>query len=1169
MTKVFWRLLLGGLLCASASAQEFTGHVSDTAGAAIPNAAITVHNVQSNVDIPMTTTSTGDYTVPYLKPGVYTITARAKGFETETKTLITLQVGKTATVNFTLPVGAVTTSVVVEAGAPLLDFAKADQGEVVENTRITELPLNGRDPFMLASLSAGAVWGGFVGYQRPFDDTPQNLSINGGGAGNNEIMLDGITDETANGNSKVGYVPPVDAVQEFKIITNPYDAQYGRAKGGVVDMSLKSGTNSIHGAAYEFMRRGWLDSNTYSNNYAGLGRAKHWQDQYGLELDGPVRVPHLYDGRDRSFYLITLENYREGVPSTIFGSMPEPQWLTGDFSDLQYFTGSVYAPITLYDPLTLHDNGTGTLVRDPIPGNVIPAARINPASQKIFSYYPAPNRPAPAGQNPWNNNYEVFNKNTQDYHNVLAKWDQNIGTKDRFFLRWGFWQRFEAYNSNGIFNEAANGHMPYGEKSNTFAADWIHTFTSHFVVDTRATVISRNDFAKTAPTGFMDSSIDVAQMGTYHQFPAMNISEFTGLGSSTPYLHVANSLALAPTATLLKGAHTIHFGVDLRLLQDVNKANTAGAGFYSDRTWTQRDYLNWDQPSGNAIASMLIASPESGSFTIPATTYYSRHYLALWVQDDWKISHNLTLNLGVRYDLNFPITDRHNEGSYIFDTSVINPVDALINHALMPNNETAMGGLTFLGVNGNPRTMYILDRNDVQPRIGFAYELNSKTTIRGGVGDMIGNDNPLFQQPGFSMQTSYIGSVDGNKTPIGDMRNPFPDGIQQPTGSAAGLMTGLGQGPSFVNPNFKNEKFWQYSFGVERQLTKDSMVNISYVGTRTLDMPTTDDINHVSAAWDAKCNVGIGGNHKLCDGDSAYVPNPLYQVNGFQGTGYYSAPTIRNDAFTRPFPEFGGITEWNLNEGKSWYNSLQVTGSKQWNRELTTHATWTYSKTLDAGGWVDTVYRVPFRGIDGADRTHRVTLSGVYLLPFGRGRKLLSNANRLTDAALGGWELAPMYIYETGTPWGIPTYMAYLHNAYVHPHMVPGTTELRAVEPCLGQVDPDTGQMYLESYAISYGCKQADFLMIPSYSPGQNTEYTGIRTMPMHRFDANMSKNFGIHENLKLQFRLDAFNVLNHPLWQNGWDLSFADPNFGTITKGPSGQTNLPREVQLAVKILW
>ncbi len=259
-------LLFACMFSGTCFAQQFTGHITDSSGAAIPAAEVAVHNINTNVDILAAATKTGDYTVPYLKPGVYNITVSAAKFSSETKTGITLQEGQTATVNFRLSVGGANESITVDGGTPLLNFGKADQGDVVETTRVTELPLNGRDPFMLATLNAGVIWTGYVGYQRPFDDTMASLSINGGGGSNNEILLDGVSNESAHGNSNVGYVPPVDAVQEFKIVTNPYDAAYGRAQGGVVDMSLKSGTNSLHGTAYEFLRRGWLDSNTYSTN---------------------------------------------------------------------------------------------------------------------------------------------------------------------------------------------------------------------------------------------------------------------------------------------------------------------------------------------------------------------------------------------------------------------------------------------------------------------------------------------------------------------------------------------------------------------------------------------------------------------------------------------------------------------------------------------------------------------------------------------------------------------------------------------------------------------------------------------------------------------------------------------------------------------------------------
>jgi hypothetical protein len=372
---MYFKLLLMGLLLPASylAAQEFTGRVSDSTGAIVVKATITAHNVDANTDISTVSTSSGTYTIPYLKPGTYTVSAGAGGFERMLRTGIDLQVGQTATVNFVLRVGHATESVTVN-GDTLVDFAKSDIGEVVENTRVTELPLDGRDPNMLSILNAGVNWSGNIAYQRPFDDTMENLSINGGGASYNALLLDGVSNEAAGtnntSNSKIAYQPPIDAVQEFKIVTNPYDAQYGRLAGGVMDMDLKTGTNKVHGDAYEFARRTFLDANTWQNNDLGLPTPKMSWNQYGAELDGPVSLPKVYKGQDRTFFLLQYENFHEIQPVTIVTSVPDPAWITGDFSNLTWYNGSAgaYQPITIYDPLT-YDPTTNT--RQAFGGNKI------------------------------------------------------------------------------------------------------------------------------------------------------------------------------------------------------------------------------------------------------------------------------------------------------------------------------------------------------------------------------------------------------------------------------------------------------------------------------------------------------------------------------------------------------------------------------------------------------------------------------------------------------------------------------------------------------------------------------------------------------------------------------------------------------------------------------
>jgi hypothetical protein len=564
---------------------------------------------------------------------------------------------------------------------------------------------------------------------------------------------------------------------------------------------------------------------------------------------------------------------------------------------------------------------------------------------------------------------------------------------------------------------------------------------------------------------------------------------------------------------------------------------------------------------------MLLGQPSSGSESINPVEYWSQHYFAPWIQDDWKITRKLTLNLGLRWDFNPSQVERHDRWTYAFNTTAVNPIDAQVNHALLPNGEQLLGGVQYVGVNGTPRAMYPMTKTNIQPRFGFAYAINNKTVIRGGFGEMMMNPTPGgSDQIGYSSTTSYVASLDGGQTPLLNLGKPFPS-VVQPSGNTLGMMTGLGQGNFFVNPKYKIPNYWSYSFGFQRELTSHDTLEVSYVGSRSYNLDGTININPIAKSWYEQCNVEMGGNHQLCDSSANRVPNPFYQMNGFQGASYYSTPTISAGNLARPFPEFGDITEWLLNDHRSWYNSLQVTGIHKWADSLTLHGTWTWSKILDAGGWSDQTYGISARSVDGDDRTHRVTISGVYFLPVGRGHMFLPNINRVFDTMIGGWELGNMFIYETGWPVGVPGGFEYVGNAKVKPTTV-SNGDIRVVAPCVALTDANTGVHTLTSYAVAYGCTTPDFIQRPSYAAVQNVVYTGIRVARNYQFDTNLSKNFRLAEWLKLQFRLEAFNAMNHPLFQQSFSGN-NNSNFGLVRRSWWDQSNLPRQVQLAVKLMW
>lgn len=1213
-----WALFLIVLFASSLAAQEFTGRVTDSTGAVVPEATVVAHNVDTNVDVSTVTTGAGTYTIPYLKPGNYSVSATANGFEIGARTGLILQVGQTATVNFALAVGRNTETVTVNADA-VLDVAKADIGEVIENTRVTELPLNGRDPGMLSVLSAGALWTGSLQWQRPFDDTQANLAVNGGQSGNVALMMDGVPNNASPinnaGQANIAYVPPVDSVQEFKIITNPYDAQYGLMAGAVEDVTLKSGTNKIHGDVYEYARRTWLDANTWSNdwhiakatpgtNISGFKSPTMKWDQYGAELDGPVFIPKVYDGRNKSFFTLQYENWHELEPNTVSDSVPDPKWADGDFTSLVYWNGTNkdYEPISLLDPMNISQNANGAWVRVPFgptdtinptaAPNIIPTSRINSMAQKIIKLYPSPNTQTTPGSNPFANNYSVAGKDENRYRNVLGKWDENLSANDRFSLHYGYWERVEDRSYDGFTGPETRGQLPHGERSHTFTLEETHTFAPNLFVDFRANASIRADYSVNGPVydptnlGWTAEQVTAMGPAAMAEFPYLNISEFNSMGTNSNGQSVKNSLALLPSVTWVKSKHTIKAGLDFRLWQIGYDIIGGGNNFWIDRTWTQTNCGScgsWDPASGNSIASLLLGNPTSGSNTIGVKTYWSSHYWAPFFQDDWKVTNRLTLNLGLRWDFVEPETERNNYANGGFDSTSVNPINSQVT---VPGYSKILGGVTYLGKNGYGRSAYPLSKWDIQPRVGFAYALNDKTVLRGGFGESARSPENAPNNIGYSATTNYQSNDPthpGSTYPnlANQIDNPYSS-VVQPTGSSLGMLEDLGQGPWTINPKYIIPTFWNYSLGVERQFLRNDVVNISYVGSRLYNGDCSNNsflgpcpnINHESPTAMTTCNPENGGRYENCSNNN--VANPFKGIDAFKGSSYYSSSTINALNLTRPFPEFTDMTMWQANTAHTWYNSLQVTGKHKMSNSLVVHGTWTWSKMMDEGGFTDTTFNIPFRQIDRNDITHRVTLSGVYMLPVGHGRSFMPNANRIVNGAIGGWELGSMYIYQSGAPWILPNNPneSYIHSAYVKPHIQKDNGFIRLVAPCVEQYKEDNSTgvyslVQLNSYDYDGNCSQPSFLQVPSYAALPNNVYTGIRLPRSHQFDANLSKNFEIMEGLGLQVRVEAFNVLNHPLWCMNPDNSTNDSTFGTIERGPWGQSNLPRQMQLSAKITW
>lgn len=1161
------------LLAADSGAQEFratlTGRVTDPQNLTVAEASVQVRNVDTSEISTAKTDSHGNFSIPFLRPGSYTITVSHAGFRQYAQQGITLEVAQTAFLPIRLQLGSDTQTVTVTSEAPLLESSTADRGGVVDTQSVSELPLNARNPFMLGSMMSGVTFRGSAIWQRPFDNGAiAEWSINGSRQRQNEFLIDGAPNNGQAGCNNVAYVPIVDAVQEFKMQSNTYDAQYGHTAGGIMNVVLKSGTNQFHGSGWEFMRRTWLDANTFQNNSKGARRAVHYLDQYGGQVEGPVL-------HDRTFFLFSIENYREGTPSPLLLSVPAPEFLNGDFSKLTDKNGH---PITIYNPFTTNFDSSGNPIRSPFPNNQIPANMINPVAQKILSFFPKPNYTDPNsgyGQN----NLSIPGYFAKDkFYNLVSRVDEVVGQKHRVFARYGQNSRTEDRNSNGIFQgPGQDGQQPFQRLNWTGVVDWVGTFSPTFIGNAR---ISFNRFIEQG-YGAGDVGFDLTTLG----FPASTVSqlpggkffgryEFDGYTSLGRYrsVNITNNYGINGNITKIVKSHFIHSGLDFRriyyILNDTgNIWRFKGWKDYTQQTWNQGDPL-----SGSSIASFLLGVPSEGGSNYPLFPFFRQWYYAPFVQDDWKVSSRLTLNLGLRWDFTLAPDEKYGRLDHGFDPN------AQANPSRFPELANYKGGLTFAGVGGNPTKAANTNYGNIQPRIGVAYQLTRRLVMRGGWGRYFSNpSNDWNKTTGFSTSTPLVSSTDGGRTPIPNLlSNPYPNGILTPLGSSRGAATFVGRDFSWFNPDFKTPSTDQFSFGLQVELGPSSLLEASYIGSRGHNLQNQRAYNIPGLDFRKKCNLLEGGNHSYCD---AKLPNPFYQQPAFLGTSFYTSPTLSRFQLARPFSQFSGdLTEQGLNTGATWYNSLQLDYKVRLRKSLNLLTNYTFSKTVERWGYNDPYQGIAQEGLYYNDRPHMLKVTTVYELPFGSGRWVGGHAHGVLNQVLAAWEATTFLTFESGEPADIQnnTNVRILRDPKLP---IPDwhATRVQGWRPCVLQMNPDTGAVTPEAYSIAYGCgtdpSTYNFLILPPYAPRETSYRSGqIRMYHTFTMDASLDKSFPISERAKVQLRFEAFNVLNHyafPLERFNTDPT--NPNFGALFPGNISTVNsgMPRQLQLGAKFLW
>jgi hypothetical protein len=1081
-------LILFGFSCSllSVSAwaqggQQFTGQVLDSTGAAIPGAQVTIHNQATDAEEKAVTTSSGDYSVPYLPIGTYTITVVKDGFEIEKRTDILLNTDQASKIDFKLRPGKVTETIVVNGSASQIDLSKGDRGEVIDSARISETALDSRNPFGLFGLSPGAHNFSADQYPRPFDVVSRNLYANGSPQPA-DLNIDGVTN-TAGGNAGyAGVVPSVDALKEFKVVINPYDASFAKGAGNSIDMSFKSGGNKFHGVADYFMRRSWLDAYQYQQKYnyvvngQPLVKAPHKRDQYSVEGDGPLVIPHLFNGRDKVFYTVNYEFMHDIQPNggeSVY-SIPSPAMLSGDFSQAQYYyyyspsdkinpcgsAPSCLQPLIIYDPslpTTTYvdpEDGQTKTARQPFPGNIIPANRISGVSAAALATYKyiTPNLTPCSTCAPNTNNYGVLQGEDDTWRNALVKVDYRVGPSDALSFRWTAQGRWDKGGTPPIpFDDPAEVYCPGTQpKSEVGAVQWTHTVSPTLLLNVAATVISEEEnrakcgqsFSGNEDLALGFSSAYSNQLTNIHNFPNFNDSGLLNAAGydnpgpgSTGYGRTDHTLQFLPTVTKIIGPHTLRAGFDIRFNQFdyPTGGNNDQYNFNNNFTthfWTGGQYTTGDAPgftSGSSIAETLLGYPSGGTVYDNLHQFFSQHYLAPWAQDDWKITKRLTLNLGLRWDFSTAPVERDNRMNGTINLSVLNPVSANIpmGTAALGTFTNLQGGMEFAGVNGQPRGAYFTNMLQIQPRIGFAYALTNRLSLHGGVGENYLSDQTTNGNDGFSSYTNIISTTDNGLQPLfltngGSFADPLTN-VVKPTGSSLGYLQDVGRSVSFSNPHYHIPSLWNYSLELQAQVTKRDVVTAAYVGNREPNGTVGNDLDLYSPQWNAQCDIERGGNHNLCDGAAGQIANPFLGLDAFNGTGFYNSNTLSKSQFERPYPEFSDVYENNAtNDFRAWYNSFQATYTHQMSHSVSLHVAYTHAYMMQAGSWQDELNNVRSRYLQGSNTTkHAVNISGVGYLPFGRGRDFFSKAPTWADEIINGWEVSPFLTYYSGFPWGI------------------------------------------------------------------------------------------------------------------------------------------------------
>ncbi len=1156
------------LLPACSMAQEaratIIGEVKDPAGALVSGANVRAVANATNTVAKAVTNGAGYFEMPYLLSGVYRVEVELRGFKKSVRDGIELRVSDRMTLDFVLELGSVAESVVVTGETPLLEASTASIGMVMDERRVSELPVVGGNPFYLSRLAAGVLSSGGRSAGNPMDNgAATGVIVNGTRANSSEVSVDGAPNMT---NRSAVFSPPQDLVQEFKINTATYDAGIGHAAGASTNVSMKSGGNQIHGTAYYFDSRlravPWFTNKfIYDPRTGPINQEKRdrnipswFHQRWGTTMSGPVRIPKVYDGRNRTFWTFGFEDLNIDRNLGFTGTVPTEPHKKGDFSDLLRL-GSRYQ---VYDPFTTTAAANGRFQRQPVPGNVLPASRVSPIATQLTGFWPAANQP---GTEDFRQNFYRTRTIGRENYTATQRIDHNFTQSNRFFFRWNKSQHDNKTDTlpGPVFQDILD-RTGWGA-----VADDVHVFNPGLLLNVRYSIAYQNDNTSRGTQGF-----DIATLGLPTSlrdeinrkldpkglaFPnvAVDGGAFTALGLGGASRGATNYHTASATLTRIAGSHATRYGSEFRLQRETGigwgnvAPNLAFAG-----TFTRGPLDNSPAaPIGQGLASMMLGIPSGGTINNNASRAESSTYTSFFAQDDWRVTPRFTMNLGLRYEYERAPIERFNRSIRGFDFTTANPTAAaaLANYTRSPIPEVpasafrTTGGLVFAGAGGQARTLWRGDRNNFAPRVGMAYQWNKRTVVRAGYGiffDVNGVDRFGVNQGGFNQPTTLVPTLDNGITYVGTLANPFPNGIDTARGAEGGLNTFLGRAVSFFNEKALNPYMQRWSFSIQRELPGKTVVDIAYVGNRGTKLLVNRNLNAVPRQY---FSTSATRDQAAIDFLSAQVNSPFFGIPEYAGTGLANQRVGRSQLL-RPYPHFGDITV-DLPAGYSYFHSLQTSVEKRYSAGLSFQASWTWSKFMEGINYLNDTDSFLEKVVSPQDFTHRFVLSGIYEFPLGKGKKWLGAANPVMNGLLGGWQLQGWYEGQTGDTLGFG-------NAIF-------TGSSANIELPLSQ------RSEVRWFNVDAGFNRDPAKELGSNLRTLNSRFNGVRADGINNFDLSLFKNFRLRERARLQYRVESYNSLNHVQFEAPV-TGPVNTAFGTITaeKG-HGQ----RQITMTLKLIF